>query len=63
MEGNDGIDYTTADISEDDDVVPSLLNTGEDPSDGTKTQEEASHSRKLSSMAIAKVGNNLNQFP
>ena len=62
MEGNDGIDNTTADISEDDEVVPSLLNTGKDPSDGTKTQEEASYSRKLSSMAIAKVGNDLNQF-
>ena len=62
MEGNDSIDNTTANVCEDDDVIPSFLNTGEDPGNGTKTEEEASYSRKLSSMTITEVGYDLDQF-
>ena len=62
MEGNDSIDNTTANVCEDDDVIPSFLNTSEDPGNGTKTEEEASYSRKLSSMTITEVGYDLDQF-
>ena len=41
LESNDGVDDTAADIGEDDDVVPGLLDTGEDPGDGSQAQQEA----------------------
>ena len=62
LEGNDGVDDTAADIGEDHNVVSSLLDTGEDSGNGTETEKEASDGGELTSVAVAKVGHNLDQF-
>ena len=41
LQSNHGVDEAAADISEDEDLVPSLLDAGEDPGDGTDAEQEA----------------------
>ena len=42
MHGNDGVHDAAADVGEDEDIVARLLNTREDPGDGSQAQKEAS---------------------
>ena len=62
LESNDGVDDTAADVGEDDNVVPGLLNTGEDPGNSSQAQQEAGDSGQLACVTIAEVGDDLDHF-
>ena len=62
LESNDGVDNTAADIGEDDNIVSSLLNTGEDPGNSSQAQQEAGDGGQLTCITITEVGNNLDHF-
>ena len=47
---------------EDDNIVSSLLNTGEYPGNSSQAQQEAGDGRQLTCMTITEVGNNLDYF-
>ena len=47
---------------EDDNIVSSLLNTGEYPGNSSQAQQEAGDGRQLTYMTITEVGNNLDYF-
>ena len=63
LQGDDSVDEATAEVSEDEDLVPCLLDTGEDPSDGANAEQEACDGRELAGVTILEVGNNLDEFP
>ena len=62
LEGDDGVDDAAADVGEDDDVVPGLLDAGEDPGDGPQAEQEAGHCRQLTSVPVLEVGDDLDHF-
>ena len=41
LQSNHGVDEAAADVSEDEHLVASLLDAGEDPGDGPHTEQEA----------------------
>ena len=41
LQGNHGVNEAAADVGEDQDLVASLLDAGEDPCDGAQTEKEA----------------------
>ena len=47
---------------EDDNIVSSLLNTGEDPGNSSQAQQEAGDGGQLTSVIITEVGNDLDHF-
>ena len=62
LEGDDGVDEAAADVGGDDDVVPGLLDAGEDPGDGPEAEQEAGHSRQLASVTVLEVCDDLDHF-
>ena len=62
LESNDGIDDTAANVGHDDDIVPGLLDAGEDSGDGSETEQETGDSWELAGVTIAEVGDDLNHF-
>ena len=63
LQGDDSVDEATADVSEDEDLVPCLLDTGEDPGDGAETEQEAGDGGELTGVTVLEVGDDLDEFP
>ena len=63
LESNDGVDEAAADVSQNEDLVPGLLDTGEDPGDGAETEQEAGDGGELTGVTVLEVGDDLDEFP
>ena len=59
LEGEDDVDSGGADEGGDDDVVPGLLDRGEDPGERAEGEEEDGHGGELAGVAVAVVGHHL----
>ena len=59
LEGEDDVDSGGAHEGGDDDVVPGLLDRGEDPGERPEGEEEDGHGGELAGVAVAVVGHHL----
>ena len=63
LQSNHGVNETAADVGEDEDLVASLLDAGEDPGDCPQTEQEAGDGGQLPSVTVLEVRHDLKEFP
>ena len=62
LERYDAVDDAAAHVSQNHNLVSSLLDGGEDPGNGAKGEQENCDGRELPSVPVFEVGHNLDDF-